>query len=147
MRPLTYILGGIAGFFTFGGIGLITRGYQLEDREDYIYPRIQVEKFKKMILDMYKGFPNTVYSEGDVKQVIVGGDARKKLVEKGFLMEEIYIDEKGKHLNYMLGPNALILVSSWKNEELAKWIKNLTIFLIGLTALLVILTILTIIHF
>lgn len=100
-----------------------------------------------MILDMYKNFPNTVYSEGHIKQVIVGGDTRKKLVEKGFLMEETYIDEKGEHLNYMLGPNALILVSSWKNEELAKWIKNLTIFLICLTALLVILTILTIIYF
>ncbi len=30
MRPLTYILGAIAGFFTFGGIGLIVRGYQIE---------------------------------------------------------------------------------------------------------------------
>ena len=30
MRPLTYILGAVAGFFTFGGIGLIIRGYQVE---------------------------------------------------------------------------------------------------------------------
>lgn len=30
MRPLTYILGAVAGFFTFGGIGLIIKGYQLE---------------------------------------------------------------------------------------------------------------------
>ena len=30
MRPLTYILGALAGFFTFGGIGLIIRGYNVE---------------------------------------------------------------------------------------------------------------------
>ena len=30
MRPLTYILGGIAGLFTFGGLGLIYRGYHVE---------------------------------------------------------------------------------------------------------------------
>ena len=30
MRPITYILGALAGFFTFGGIGLIYKGYQLE---------------------------------------------------------------------------------------------------------------------
>ncbi len=30
MRPLTYVLGAVAGFFTFGGIGLIAKGYQLE---------------------------------------------------------------------------------------------------------------------
>jgi len=30
MRPLTYILGAVAGFFTFGGLGLIYRGYQIE---------------------------------------------------------------------------------------------------------------------
>ena len=30
MRPLTYILGAIAGFFTFGGIGLLIKGFQVE---------------------------------------------------------------------------------------------------------------------
>lgn len=30
MRPLTYVLGAVAGFFTFGGIGLIYRGYRVE---------------------------------------------------------------------------------------------------------------------
>ena len=30
MRPLTYVLGTIAGFFTIGGIGLVIRGYQIE---------------------------------------------------------------------------------------------------------------------
>jgi len=30
MRYITYVLGAIAGFFTFGGIGLIMRGYQVE---------------------------------------------------------------------------------------------------------------------
>lgn len=30
MRPLTYILGAVAGFFTFGGIGLIIKGFQVE---------------------------------------------------------------------------------------------------------------------
>jgi len=29
MRSLTYVIGAIAGFFTFGGIGLIVKGYQL----------------------------------------------------------------------------------------------------------------------
>lgn len=30
MRPLTYILGAVAGFFAFVGLGLIIKGYQLE---------------------------------------------------------------------------------------------------------------------
>jgi len=30
MRTLTYILGAVAGFFTFGGIGLIYKGFQVE---------------------------------------------------------------------------------------------------------------------
>jgi len=30
MRPITYILGAVAGFFTMGGLGLIYNGYQLE---------------------------------------------------------------------------------------------------------------------
>ena len=30
MRPLTYVLGAVAGFFTFGGIALLYRGYQIE---------------------------------------------------------------------------------------------------------------------
>lgn len=30
MRNITYILGAVAGFFTFGGIGLIVKGYQVE---------------------------------------------------------------------------------------------------------------------
>lgn len=30
MKPLTYILAVVAGFFTIGGIGLIIKGYQVE---------------------------------------------------------------------------------------------------------------------
>jgi hypothetical protein len=31
MRPPTYVLDAAAGFFTFAGISLIARGYQIED--------------------------------------------------------------------------------------------------------------------
>ena len=37
MRPLTYILGAIAGFFTFGGLGLIYYGYQIEGGNNTSY--------------------------------------------------------------------------------------------------------------
>lgn len=30
MRPITYVLGAVAGFSIFGGIGLIARNYMLE---------------------------------------------------------------------------------------------------------------------
>ena len=30
MKTLTYILGAVAGFFTFAGIGLIAKGFQVE---------------------------------------------------------------------------------------------------------------------
>ena len=30
MRNITYVIGAIAGFFTFGGIGLIIKGHQVE---------------------------------------------------------------------------------------------------------------------
>ena len=101
----------------------------------------KVENFKNLILDMYKGFPNYIYS--DIENIIISESIRKTLIENGYLIEESDRDEKGKHhTGYMLGPSMLPLISSWKNEELAKQIKNLTVALVVLTVFLVILTIL-----
>ena len=30
MRNITYVLGAVVGFFTFGGLGLIVKGFQVE---------------------------------------------------------------------------------------------------------------------
>lgn len=106
---------------------------------------IDVERFKNMIFEMYKGFPNMYYSESEIKNVIVGWDVRKTLIKEGYFIEDTYWDtQKKKHVCYTLGPNALVLVSSWINEKIARQIKYLNLILISLTFALIILSIIAI---
>ena len=102
--------------------------------------KIEVEKFRRLILEMYDGFPNYRYF-GMVEDVIKSEKDRKRLIKHGFLIKEK--TNKGEH--YSLGPNALSLVSSWKTEELTKNVRKLTWLLVVLTASLLALAIIPII--
>ncbi|MCX6822249.1 MAG: hypothetical protein NTW30_05745 [Candidatus Aenigmarchaeota archaeon] len=102
---------------------------------------IEVEKFNDLVLDMYRGFPNYIYS--GVENIIISESVRRKLVEKDFLMEDSSIENGERRIGYMLGPNMLPLISSWKNESLAEKIKNLTIIIVCLTVVLICVAILS----
>ena len=96
--------------------------------------KIEVEKFRELILDMYRGFPNWRYL-GIVEKVIKTEKDRKQLIKHGFLIKEK--TDKGEQ--FSLGPNALLLVNSWKTEALTKRIYWLTIIMILLIAMQILL--------
>ncbi len=88
--------------------------------------KIEVNKFRKLILDMYRGFPNYRYF-GMVEPVIKKEDINQ-LIKHGFLVKE----KTDKGDQYSLGPNALLIVNSWKMEDLTNKIFFLTITMIVL---------------
>lgn len=98
---------------------------------------IEVDNFKKLLLDMHRGYPRWVYDAKDVSKYIPSPQI-EDLSEKGYLTR--LISEDGKHKGYVLGPNSLTLISSWKNEELSIILKNLTIVIVALTFFLAMLT-------
>lgn len=95
--------------------------------------KIEVQKFRKLILDMHRGYPNWRY-RGMVEQVIKTEKDRKRLVKSGVLIEENIADGK----QYSLGQTGLLLVSSWKNEETSNAVKKLTLMLVILTVLIIV---------
>lgn len=102
-------------------------------------------KFKKLIMKMYWGFPNTLYDEDIVHPVFIMEDIRKILVKHGFLIQEPYIARnKGTKKRYSLGPHAITLINYWKTEKLTKDMKKFTEALLLLTGALVALVILQI---
>ncbi len=94
------------------------------------FEEIEVEKFKKLIKDMYKGFPNWVYHERLIS--IINKDMIDHLVENKFLIKWTPKDPAEQRV-YSLGVNALPLVSSWQIEVLTSWLIVLTIVLLILT--------------
>lgn len=87
--------------------------------------KIEVEKFKRLIRDMYRGFPNWQYRKM-VEEVVVTEEMRKSLLDSKFLLKEKHVQNGQEYDIYMLGPNALNLVSAWETEDLTKSIKRLT---------------------
>ncbi len=96
--------------------------------------KVEANRFKKLILDMYRGFPNFQYS-GMVEQVVITQDVRDKLADGGFLIKENNASDYGESEIYMLGPNALALVSAWNTEDLTRQIRILTIIAAAVSAI------------
>lgn len=78
--------------------------------------KIEVNKFRNLILDMYRGFPNWRYI-GMVEQVVKSQRDRKSLIKHGFLIRD---NVNGRQV-YGLGPNGLMLVNAWKTEKLTRY--------------------------
>ena len=91
---------------------------------------IESDKFKALLIDMFRGYPNWRYF-GMVEQVIKSPPDITRLLTEGFLIKEQSIDRT----YYVLGPNSLPLISVWKTEELTKSILILTLFIAGITIL------------
>ena len=70
-------------------------------------PKIEPDKFKELILDMYRGFPNWRYF-GMVEKVVVTEEDRNQLEKRGFLIKE----KTSEGNRYALGSNSLVLVSA-----------------------------------
>jgi len=91
---------------------------------------IEVEKFRALFIDMFRGYPNYRYF-GMVEQVIKSQSDIKRLIDGRFLVKE----QTSNGVYYGLGPNSLPLVSVWKTEDLTKQILILTLFVAGLAML------------
>ena len=50
---MTYVLGAVAGFFTFGGIGLISKGYQLEGGITLVIGLLSLVQFIRFLKEEY----------------------------------------------------------------------------------------------
>lgn len=87
--------------------------------------KIEIEKFKDLFLDMYRGFPNYIYTAEEVKKIIKPAALLVLRSEKYLILLTDNMDEK-KTKYYMLGPNALSLISAWKNERTSNRIEKLT---------------------
>jgi len=98
--------------------------------------KIEVEKFKELILDMYRGFPNYRFY-GMVEAVIKTEEDRNHLIKHGFLIKE----KTDKVNQYGLWPNSLPLVSAWKTEQLTKQINYLTWAILFLSIVILVVTI------
>ena len=93
----------------------------------HLKKEIEVNKFKKLVKDMYRGFPNFQYSN-EVEKIIVMEEVRDELIKHGFLIKMTpIVNKNGEKLPYMLGPNSLSLVSAWKTEKLTRWVIVLSI--------------------
>lgn len=54
MKPLTYVLGAVAGFFTFGGIGLIIKGFQVEGGITLVIGLLNLVQFVRFLREDLK---------------------------------------------------------------------------------------------
>lgn len=77
----------------------------------------ELRRFKAIILELYKSFPEGLLIEEIIKTSIITEEMREELVKKGILYKT-KMDNKNY---YTLGANGLSLVSSWKMEKLT-WI-------------------------
>ena len=98
------------------------------------HSKVEVESFKELIKDMYRGFPNWQYNKM-VESVIKTQKMRDELVNAKFLVREPHVFQGQQTELYMLGPNALQLVSAWETEELSKKVRKLTFWAVILASL------------
>ncbi len=98
---------------------------------------VEVEEFKKLVKEMYRGFPNYGYWNIDK----INKTMMKHLENTKFFIKGKYKDKDGSIKNgYSLGVVALPYVNSLKAEESNDIIKSLTVGIFLLNITLVILT-------
>ncbi len=107
------------------------------DKKNEKNEELDVNKFKELINEMYKSFPNAIYAEDKINEVVKTDIMREHLVKTGVLLKELYKSGAKTKNQYFLGENALHLISAWRTEKLTENIKYLTFWLIFLTILLI----------
>jgi hypothetical protein len=104
-------------------------------KEDYCLA--QPKKFRELIKDMYKGFPNLRVHEDRIKEVVITEEDRTALVDHGFFIRELHSSGGKEYYEYALGPNSLNLISAWKTEELNETIIKMNVAVVLLASLTV----------
>lgn len=93
----------------------------------------EIKKFKRLIKKMYGGFPNWFHIN-EVEDIIGSKWVIDSLINNGFLIRNrLKISGNNYEDQYMLGPNGLNLINSWRIEALTMWIFILTILIVILT--------------
>lgn len=87
---------------------------------------LEIERFKKGIREMHRGYPNYLFTKQFIFEKI---SSSRHIVRK--LMDHGIIDNNEQ--NFMLGPTGISLVSSWNAEDSAKQTKILTRVICALT--------------
>jgi len=112
-------------------------------------PKTNVDKFKELIQEMHRGFPNWKYYN---VEAVIPKNTLDRLHDDDIIVHSYTKDEHGRNL-YSLGSVGVQLVSSWNNEDAAKEttkltsdIKFLTKVMIGATIALWLLALLPIIQ-
>ncbi len=95
----------------------------------------ELRRFKSIILELHKSFPNGLFGEEIVKLSVITQEMRDELVNRGIFYKTVMGDKS----YYTLGANGLSLVSSWKMEELTEKIRGLTKGVIVLTVIAIVL--------
>ena len=108
--------------------------------EREIRSQIEVIKFKRLILEMFLGYPNYVYFKM-VDEVVSNQKSLQDLVDSKILIKGEHRDSEGNtNKGYSLGINALSLISAWESERYAKETTILTKRIEGLTICVLLLT-------
>ena len=105
------------------------------NNEEYLLT--QTKKFRELIKDMYKGFPNLRLHEDRIKEVVITEEVRTALVDHGFFIREPHSSMGKEYYEYALGPNSLNLISAWKTEELNETIIKMNVAVVLLASLTV----------
>lgn len=103
--------------------------------------KIEVEKFKDLIKEIYEGYPNWRYPQDKLHSVIISEEDREHLIKQKILTRS---KPNGKYL-YGLGPEGLSLVSNWKSEDFTENVNDLTKTLVKLTILAITIAIIALI--
>src|SRR3989344_5604949 len=104
--------------------------------EEALKGKVEIKKFKRLVKEMYSGFPNYILFE-KVEDIIKTENMRHHLMKEGFLTMESHYKESKEIIGYSLGINALPLVSAWETEKLTNKIRWFTVSIIILTIVLI----------
>ncbi|MCX6771370.1 MAG: hypothetical protein NTX79_04920 [Candidatus Micrarchaeota archaeon] len=96
---------------------LLNRDENALDIENILEQGINLKHFKKLMMLMHHGFPNTMFAEGQINAVVITKDVRQRLIDDGYLIREKH---DSNTYTYTIGPKGLELVSSWIAENNSK---------------------------
>ena len=93
------------------------------------------EKVKKLFFDLWKIFPNSVYEEKVIREIIITQHVRDQLVEQKFLYKEPYKAGENEGCWYGIGGNGINLVIAWETQKLTKRAVIIALISLGLSIL------------
>ena len=107
----------------------------MESSDETSNSGVDLPKFKQLMFKLHEGFPNALFSEDQIKSVIIMETVRKDLLKNGFIAREKSRDG----FWYRLGPNGLSLVNGWIMESSSNETERLTKVIYLLTGVLAVL--------